>query len=89
MLIYASLVDLLAEDFLSEEANLLMNGKKKAVAFAYVLAGGEKTTTSQDSNSRLITLYSHRHVHCWSVCLNPAAKKPAAMSRRLEEADQR
>ncbi|EQL03096.1 hypothetical protein G6O67_006606 [Ophiocordyceps sinensis] len=39
LLIYASLVDLLAEDFLSEEANLLMNGKKKAVAFAYVLAG--------------------------------------------------
>ncbi|KAM4057365.1 ZIP zinc transporter [Hirsutella rhossiliensis] len=39
LLIYAALVDLLAEDFLSEEANHLMNGKKKAIAFAWVLAG--------------------------------------------------
>ncbi|KJZ75164.1 hypothetical protein HIM_05358 [Hirsutella minnesotensis 3608] len=39
LLIYAALVDLLAEDFLSEEANRLMNGRKKGLAFAYVLAG--------------------------------------------------
>lgn len=40
LLIYAALVDLLAEDFLSEEANQLMSGKDKAYAFAWVLAGG-------------------------------------------------
>ncbi|KAJ6437296.1 zinc-regulated transporter 2 [Purpureocillium lavendulum] len=39
LLIYAALVDLLAEDFLSEEANRLMNKKKKAQAFGWVLLG--------------------------------------------------
>ncbi|KAF5127104.1 Zinc-regulated transporter 2 [Metarhizium anisopliae] len=39
LLIYAALVDLLAEDFLSEEANQLMGGKDKAKAFAWVLLG--------------------------------------------------
>jgi len=34
-------VDLLAEDFLSEEANRLMNKKKKAQAFGWVLLGGK------------------------------------------------
>ncbi|KHN94835.1 Fe(2+) transport protein 3 [Metarhizium album ARSEF 1941] len=39
LLIYAALVDLLAEDFLSEEANRLMRTKDKAMAFAWVLLG--------------------------------------------------
>ncbi|KAK3332152.1 Zinc/iron permease [Cercophora scortea] len=39
LLLYAALVDLLAEDFLSEEANRVMNGKAKAQAFGYVLLG--------------------------------------------------
>ncbi|POR39504.1 ZIP Zinc transporter [Tolypocladium paradoxum] len=39
LLIYAALVDLLAEDFLSEEANQQMSGKDKAHAFGWVLAG--------------------------------------------------
>ncbi|PFH59237.1 hypothetical protein XA68_12636 [Ophiocordyceps unilateralis] len=39
LLLYAALVDLLAEDFLSDEANHLMNGKKKAIAFCWVLFG--------------------------------------------------
>ncbi|PHH62123.1 hypothetical protein CDD81_7554 [Ophiocordyceps australis] len=39
LLIYAALVDLLAEDFLSEEANRLLTGKNKAFAFCWVLAG--------------------------------------------------
>ncbi|KAK3187127.1 hypothetical protein K4F52_004029 [Lecanicillium sp. MT-2017a] len=39
LLIYAALVDLLAEDFLSEEANHLMTPKMKAAAFCWVLAG--------------------------------------------------
>lgn len=39
LLLYAALVDLLAEDFLSEEANRLMTKKDKTVAFCFVLAG--------------------------------------------------
>lgn len=39
LLIYAALVDLLAEDFLSEEANHTMSGGEKAAAFCYVLLG--------------------------------------------------
>ena len=41
LLLYAALVDLLAEDFLSEEANRLLTSKDKIAAFAWVLAGGE------------------------------------------------
>ncbi|KAH6972539.1 Zinc/iron permease [Ilyonectria sp. MPI-CAGE-AT-0026] len=39
LLIYAALVDLLVEDFLSEEANRLMNKKAKISAFCWVLLG--------------------------------------------------
>lgn len=39
LLVYAALVDLLAEDFLSEEAQHLMTKKNKIVAFCYVLLG--------------------------------------------------
>ncbi|TQV96353.1 hypothetical protein V2A60_003230 [Cordyceps javanica] len=39
LLIYAALVDLLAQDFLSEEADRLMNAKKKGAAFGFVLLG--------------------------------------------------
>jgi zinc transporter ZupT len=39
LLIYAALVDLLAEDFLSEEAQHTMTGKTKTTAFIYVLLG--------------------------------------------------
>ncbi|KAH7089500.1 Fe transport protein 3 [Paraphoma chrysanthemicola] len=39
LLIYAALVDLLAEDFLSEEAQHTLKGKDKTVAFIYVLLG--------------------------------------------------
>jgi solute carrier family 39 (zinc transporter), member 1/2/3 len=41
LLIYAALVDLLAEDFLSEEAQELMDKVTKIKAFLWVLAGGE------------------------------------------------
>jgi solute carrier family 39 (zinc transporter), member 1/2/3 len=40
LLIYAALVDLLAEDFLSHEAQLVMTKQKKISAFCWVLAGG-------------------------------------------------
>ncbi|KAH7319819.1 zinc-regulated transporter 2 [Stachybotrys elegans] len=39
LLIYAALVDLLAEDFLSEEAQLAMKNKDRIQAFSWVLAG--------------------------------------------------
>ncbi|KAF2016480.1 Zinc/iron permease [Aaosphaeria arxii CBS 175.79] len=39
LLIYAALVDLLAEDFLSEEANHTLTGRDKTRAFIYVLLG--------------------------------------------------
>ncbi|KAJ9165608.1 Zinc/iron permease [Coniochaeta hoffmannii] len=39
LLLYAALVDLLAEDFLSEEANRVMKKKDKVSAFMFVLAG--------------------------------------------------
>lgn len=39
LLIYAALVDLLAEDFLSEEASHNLTGKDKTRAFIYVLMG--------------------------------------------------
>ncbi|KAK1994205.1 ZIP zinc transporter [Colletotrichum falcatum] len=39
LLLYAALVDLLAEDFLSEEANRILTSKDKIQAFCYVLAG--------------------------------------------------
>ncbi|KAH9878717.1 hypothetical protein IAQ61_001991 [Plenodomus lingam] len=39
LLIYAALVDLLAEDFLSEEAQHTLTGRDKTVAFIWVLLG--------------------------------------------------
>lgn len=39
LLIYAALVDLLAEDFLSEEAQHTLKGKDRTMAFIYVLMG--------------------------------------------------
>ncbi|KAK3402214.1 Zinc/iron permease [Sordaria brevicollis] len=41
LLLYAALVDLLAEDFLSEEAQRIMTKKDKISAFIFVLLGGE------------------------------------------------
>lgn len=44
LLVYAALVDLLAEDFLSEEAQHIMTKKNKIVAFTYVLLGGKRNS---------------------------------------------
>jgi solute carrier family 39 (zinc transporter), member 1/2/3 len=46
-LIYAALVDLLAEDFLSEEAQELMDKVTKIKAFLWVLAGGEYSSEGE------------------------------------------
>lgn len=40
-MIYAALVNLMVEDFLSEEATLLMKKKDKIAALAWVFLGGE------------------------------------------------
>lgn len=40
-MIYAALVNLMVEDFLSEEASLLMTKKDKIAALAWVFLGGE------------------------------------------------
>lgn len=42
LLLYAALVDLLAEDFLSEEANRTLTSKDKKLAFMFVLLGGKQ-----------------------------------------------
>ena len=42
LLLYASLVDLLAEDFLSDEANRTLTKKDRMLAFGCVILGGEK-----------------------------------------------
>lgn len=39
-MIYAALVDLLAEDFLSEESQRVLRGKTRIEAFFWVLLGG-------------------------------------------------
>ncbi|KAI0413161.1 Fe transport protein 3 [Xylaria grammica] len=39
LLIYAALVDLLAEDFLSEESNHILTKKEKKIAFCWVILG--------------------------------------------------
>ncbi|KAF2129073.1 Zinc/iron permease, partial [Dothidotthia symphoricarpi CBS 119687] len=44
LLIYASLIGLLAEDFLSEEANRTLTGKDKTAAFCFVLMGATVMT---------------------------------------------
>lgn len=41
LLIYAALVNLLQEDFLSEEARMIMSKRDKITAFCYVLLGGK------------------------------------------------
>jgi hypothetical protein len=40
LLLYAALVDLLAEDFLSEEANRTLKKKDRVMAFFWVILGG-------------------------------------------------
>lgn len=45
LLLYAALVDLLAEDFLSEEANRTLTSKDKKLAFMFVLLGGKAFRT--------------------------------------------
>lgn len=45
LLLYAATVDLLAEDFLSHEAQQTLTKKDKIAAFSYVMLGGTRTPT--------------------------------------------
>lgn len=53
LLLWAAMVDLLAEDFLSEEADLVMQKKDKIRAFAWVMLGGEFSHVWRLRNSQL------------------------------------
>jgi len=72
LLLYAALVDLLAEDFLSEEANRTLTTKDKKLAFMFVLLGGKKFPVGllRFTSGVLTCDCSRRHVHCWRICLN-------------------
>jgi zinc transporter 1/2/3 len=69
LLIYAALVDLLAEDFLSEEASRNLTGKDKTVAFIYVLLGAGKTSSSLFLENHANSLPSW-YVYCRRFCLS-------------------
>lgn len=71
LLIYAALVNLLQEDFLSEEARLMMSKKEKITAFCYVLLGGKLSSHSHlASIPMLIELHSRWHVRRRCLCLS-------------------
>lgn len=76
LLIYAALVDLLAEDFLSEEANELMNGRTKAKAFAWLLLGGKGIIRPSRTYTVLTSLgfCSTWHVYCGCIRLKIVAR---------------
>jgi zinc transporter 1/2/3 len=68
LLIYAATVDLLAEDFLSDEAQEMMTKWMKVRAFCFVLMGGKFVTYSLAQTLLMIS-------SCWNVrrrrfCLN-------------------
>lgn len=66
LLLYAALVDLLAEDFLSEEANATLTKKDRKLAFGCVLLGGETSSiTFCIPNQHILTAHSDGHVDCW------------------------
>lgn len=72
LLIYAALVDLLAQDFLSEEANLLLKKKDKIAAFSWVMLGG-KPSPSRSNSDKVANTFgqcSNWHVHRRRLCLN-------------------
>lgn len=77
LLLYAALVDLLAEDFLSEEANRTLTGKDKKWAFAWVILGGKINDEPAwwESGSADIFTSSYRHVDCWCLCIINTSKR--------------
>jgi len=71
LLVYAALVDLLAEDFLSEEAQHIMTKKNKIVAFTYVLLGGKlHISEALEARWMLTMFHSCWHVRCRRIRIN-------------------
>lgn len=70
LLLYAALVDLLAEDFLSEEANRTLTSKDKKLAFMFVLLGGKQFCALGFAWGVLTWDCSRRYVRCWRIRLN-------------------
>jgi len=71
LLLYAALVDLLAEDFLSEEANRTLTKKDRITAFAFVILGGKAGVGLWCSTSRKLTCCcSDWHVDCRCLCVS-------------------
>ena len=71
-MLYAALVDLLAEDFLSEEANRTLTGKDKKLAFFWVLLGGKNLSipTTNNGLGKLTWTRSNWYVHRRRLRLN-------------------
>lgn len=69
LLLYAATVDLLAEDFLSEEAQHTLTKKDKITAFSYVLLGGMCHAKPRHLRAKLTFIFSYGHVYRWWLCL--------------------
>jgi hypothetical protein len=51
--VWAALVDLLAEDFLSDEADRVMTPRSKKIAFCWVLLGGKAKYLESSEHQQL------------------------------------
>lgn len=69
LLLYAATVDLLAEDFLSEEAQHTLTKKDKITAFCYVLLGGTCPPTSDRLEATANVCF--QLLACLSLVLSP------------------
>lgn len=84
LLLYAATVDLLAEDFLSEEAQHTLTKKDKISAFCFVLLGGMYFSAATYSKTQASNMcFSCWHVHRWCFCLNthPASVESSEVIR--------
>lgn len=70
LLIFAATVDLLAEDFLSEEAQHILTKKMKIQAFTYILLGGKLQPLHLMLNKKLTKTYSRWYVRCRCIRIN-------------------
>jgi hypothetical protein len=71
LLLYAALVDLMAEDFLSEEANRTLTKKDRVMAFFFLILGGKiapRLVLVLDIKADLFS--SDRHVYCGRFCVD-------------------
>ncbi|CEJ81561.1 Putative ZIP Zinc transporter [[Torrubiella] hemipterigena] len=81
LLIYAALVDLLAEDFLSEEAQRVMRKKDRIAAFCWVLAGGTSLCRVCLPTETKLTLPTQLPGCPWSALLLSRGKRCGSYNR--------